>query len=384
MKINKNQKILRCGITSGSCAAAAARAAAEFLLLGKTTEVINIDTPRGVTLSIPVEIAEKDEKHAKCFVVKDSGDDPDVTNGARIFAEVKIVENRIENAFNETTNLFLTGGEGIGTVTKIGLEQKVGMSAINKVPRKMIFDSVAAVCDIADYKGYLLITIEVPNGKELAERTFNPQLGIEAGISILGTSGIIEPMSEKAIVDTIETQIKQICAVGSEGLLVVPGNYGMTYVKTLGIDSGYAVKCSNYVGETLDFAVSYGIKKLLFVGNIGKLIKLAAGIMNTHSKLADARAEIMAVHAVLSGGTGETAAEIMKCINTEEMLDLLVNLNIMGKTLESICNKIQEYLDFRVHNKVICGAVLFSEKYGMIGKTPKANELIEYFGKAER
>lgn len=384
MEIIKNQKTLRCGITSGSCAAAAAKAAAEVLLLGKACEFINIDTPKGVKLKIPVSIAENDESYVRCFVVKDSGDDPDVTNGCKIYAEVSIIVGRIENTFFEVPNLFLIGGEGIGTVTKIGLEQKVGMSAINKVPRKMIFDAVKSVCDITDYMGNLLIKIEVPNGKELAERTFNSQLGIEGGISILGTSGILEPMSEKAIVDTIETQIKQIRAEGIKGLIVVPGNYGMTYANALGFDAGNAVKSSNYIGETLDFAVSYGIEKLLIVGNIGKLIKLAAGIMNTHSKTADARAEIMAVHAVLSGGTAETVAKIMKCVNTEEMLDLLDSLNIMEKTLESICIKIQEHLDYRVHNKVLCGAVLFSEKYGMIGKTPRADELCGYFRKVDK
>lgn len=384
MEINKNQKNLRCGITSGSCAAAAAKAAAELLLLGDTFEYINIDTPKGATLKIPVTIAENDEYHARCFVVKDSGDDPDVTNGTKIFAEVRFIDGNIENAFFETPNLFLTGGEGVGRVAKIGLEQKVGMPAINKVPRKMIFDSVAAVCSKADFNGFLLISVEVPEGKELAEKTFNPKLGIEGGISILGTSGIIEPMSERAIIDTIETQIKQICAEGNQDLIVAPGNYGMSYAKVLGFDIADAVKCSNYIGETLDFAVSYGIKRFLLIGNIGKLVKLAAGIMNTHSRIADARAEIMAVHAVLSGGNAETADKIMNCINTEEMLDLLNGLNIMENTLNSICTKIQERLDYRVHNKVICGAVLFSEKYGMIGKTPKANELLEYFRKADK
>lgn len=382
MKINKNQKNLRCGITSGSCAAAAARAAAELLLLGDTFEYINIDTPKGVTLKIPVTIADKDQNKVRCFVIKDSGDDPDVTNGTKIFAEVSYIDGNKKGNFFEKSNLFLAGGQGVGIVTKIGLEQKIGMPAINKIPRKMIFDAVTDVCNKADFHGHLLIRIEVPEGKELAEKTFNPKLGIEGGISILGTSGIIEPMSEKAIIDTIETQIKQICTQGNDELIVVPGNYGLSYAKIIGIDIENTVKCSNYIGDTLDFAVSYGIKRFLLVGNIGKLVKLAAGIMNTHSKTADARAEIMAVHAVLSGGTAKTAYRIMNCINTEEILDLLNNLDIMEKTVESICIKIQEHLDYRVHNKVICGAVLFSEKYGMIGKTPKANELIECIRKA--
>ena len=214
---------------------------------------------------------------------------------------------------------------------------------------------------------------------ELAERTFNPKLGIVGGISILGTSGIIEPMSEKAVIDTIETEIRQIKAEKAEGMIVVPGNYGWTYADALKVNSAKVIKCSNYMGDTLDFAVSYGIKKVLIVGNIGKLVKLAAGIMNTHSKTADARAEIMALHAVLCGGTSGDAKKIMECINTEEMLELLDSMDLRNQTIQSICLKIHEHLDERVRQKVTCGAVLFSEKYGLIGKTPKADGLIQYF-----
>lgn len=382
MDIIKDQKTLRCGVTSGSCSAAVAKAAAEALLLGKINEFINIDTPTGISLKIPVIITERDKKHVRCYTVKDSGDDPDVTNGSEVYADVSITNHIPENAFFNFPNLYLIGGEGIGTVTRIGLEQSVGMPAINKIPRKMIFDAVSDVCSIADFAGMnLLIKIEVPNGRELAEKTFNPKLGIIGGISILGTSGIIEPMSEKAIVDTIETQIRQINAEKIEGMIVVPGNYGVSYANALKVNSAKVIKCSNYIGDTLDFAVSYGIKKLLVVGNMGKLVKLAAGIMNTHSKAADARAEIMALHAVLSGGTSEDAAKIMECINTEEMLALLEGINLRDKTVQRICIKIQEHLDYRVRSKVICGAVLFSEKYGLIGKTPKADELIQYFRK---
>lgn len=383
----KNQKKLRCGITTGTCATAAATACATSLLLNKDIDKVTIMTPKKISVDIPVFLCEKDEKHSSYYVIKDSGDDPDVTNQQQIHVCLSIIGSEEANEFisNDTifksdtfSNIFLDGGEGVGRVTKPGLEQQIGQSAINKVPRKMIFEAVGEVVEAAGFDGFILITVSVPKGRELSIKTFNGKLGIEGGISILGTSGIIEPMSEQAIVSTIETEIKQLAASGEKQLLVTPGNYGQVYASNyLGLDLSNSVKSSNYIGDTIDLAISYGFKKFLLVGNIGKLVKLAAGIFNTHSKIADGRQEIFATHAALLGGSKELVGALMECVNTDAMLDLLIEQDLYDEVLESIINKINEHIRGRVLGVMDIGVVLFSEKYGYLGMTKDANTLMD-------
>ncbi len=376
--VYKDQKKLRCGITTGTCATAAATAAAKLLLMNIKSDSIEILTPKGENVSVAVYLKKHTENTAEYMVIKDSGDDPDVTNGAEICASVEYIkkENVSEFAFSKG-NLYLDGGTGVGRVTKKGLEQNIGFAAINTVPRSMIFSAVDEVAKIACYDGSLLITVSIPKGEELAKRTFNPRLGIEGGISVLGTSGIIEPMSEKAIIDTIETEIRQKSLQGNRNLLVTPGNYGKSYLeKYLHLDFEESVKCSNYIGEMLDFAVAYNFETLLLVGNIGKLCKLAAGVMNTHSKTADCRAEVFAVHAVLCGGSVEIAKKIMQCINTEEMLDILEENGLKTAVVNSLCSKISEHISHRTGGNIKFGVMLFSEKYGFLGQTENTENIL--------
>lgn len=383
--IMKNQKQLRLGITTGTCAAAAAKAAASLLLLGIKQETVRICTPKGMTVSVPVFLSLWDEKKAEYKVIKDSGDDPDVTNHTEIAACVEKIENdrKLADGYFHTEQypfLYIEGGDGVGRITKSGLEQEIGQAAINAVPRSMIFQSVDEICRLAEYETKLLITISVPAGKKLAQRTFNPKLGIEGGISILGTSGILEPMSERAIIDTIEVQIKQLGAQGTSCLLVTPGNYGQGYAADyLQLDMEKSIKCSNYIGDTLDLAAVYGMREFLLVGNIGKLVKLAAGIMNTHSKTADGRCEIMALHTILCGGTRRMAEEIMECVHTEEILKLLVKWSLAEAVISSLCGKIEEHMRNRGNGRIRCGAVLFSEKMGYLGETESVQEMLEKF-----
>lgn len=384
--INKGKKQLRCGITTGTCGAAAAQAAARHLIFGIESKMVTIYTPKGVSVNVPVEKAFSSEDKVEYFVIKDSGDDPDVTNHAKIYVSVEkrdIKNAKRERIFEDESNqLFLDGGEGVGRITQKGLEQEIGYAAINAVPRKMIFEAVREICRLGEYKEPIFIQIRVPEGIELAKKTFNPRLGIEGGISILGTSGILEPMSEKAIIDTIEVEIRQRKALGKERILVTPGNYGKSYVtKYLGLDMESSIKCSNYIGETLDLAVNYGIKQLLLVGNIGKLGKLAAGIMNTHSKVADARCEVFAAYAGLCGGSKESLEKIMECKNTDEMLAVLEKEGIKETVLERICKRIHEQVAHRVGEELEFGIMLFSEKYGFLGQTKNAEKILFAFGR---
>ena len=381
----KNQKKLRLGITTGTCSAAAAQAAAMQLLLGVENHAVTLRTPKGMTVSVPVYLLESDSRKASYKVVKDSGDDPDVTNGTDVCVSVEYAKQRVREqtdgkqdsscAFTSESFPYLTldGGIGIGRVTQEGLEQAVGQAAINRVPRQMIFDAVADVCEKANVCEPLHITVWMPEGETLAKRTFNLKLGIEGGLSVLGTSGILEPMSEQAIVATIETEIRQLHAVGEEKILVTPGNYGQAYASEyLKLDLTKSVKSSNYIGDTIDLAISYGMKDFLLVGNIGKLVKLAAGIFNTHSKVADGRGEIFAVHAAMAGAGADVVQEIYNCINTDRMLDVVEREGLREAVMQSILAAIEKHVDGRIGDAMRFGVIVFSEKYGYLGQTSDA------------
>ncbi len=488
----KNQKKLRCGLTTGTCAAACAQAAMLRLLTGQVRSEVTVRLPERRKHSLdsiaaaqlheeiadnranrgtqqnsdgrsPLQQAGSAESDSGSFdqrvalavyptadggfaTRKDAGDDPDVTNGTEIRAYVQICERVPSRAFVSTNGrLYLTGGEGVGRVTKPGLEQAVGQSAINRVPRQMIFDAVQQVLNAFedDEKPYYLITISVPAGAELAQRTFNPMLGIEGGISILGTTGIVEPMSEAAIVATIETSIRQVLAMEDDAasktetlrkedvsaaqkaetfeertaedeaarqpqsaaahgeqtestgsgwkedgdigrsarrILAVPGNYGQRYVEQqLGLRGVPVVEVSNYIGEAIDLAVSYGATDFLLVGNVGKLVKLAAGIMNTHSRVADGRWEIFAAHLALCGGTRAQVAAMREATTTEEMLTRLEAMGLRVPVMASIMGEIEAHMAHRIRGQMNFGVIVYSERFGRVGETAGAARLLEGF-----
>lgn len=535
----KNQKKLRCGLTTGTCAAACAQAAMLRLLTGQVRSEVTVRLPESrkrvqvdvAAAKLHAEIADNRanrgtqqnsdgrsplqrvgsaESDSRSFdqqvtlavyptadggfaTRKDAGDDPDVTNGTEIRAYIQVCDVVVvpEGAFASADGrLYLTGGVGVGRVTKPGLEQAVGQSAINRVPRQMIFDAVQQVLDAfeddekrrtegctpslemenklkhvdgkpdAEYirskwlnegnekserseKPCYLITISVPAGAELAQRTFNPMLGIEGGISILGTTGIVEPMSEAAIVATIETSIRQVLAMedaavsetqtlrkeevsadqktetseertaadeavgqlqspaahgeqkeltgsgrkddgdigrSARRILAVPGNYGQRYVEQqLGLRGVPVVEVSNYIGEAIDLAVSYGATDFLLVGNVGKLVKLAAGIMNTHSRVADGRWEIFAAHLALCGGTRAQVAAMRKATTTEEMLTRLEKMGLRVPVMASIMGEIEAHMAHRIRGQMNFGVIVYSERFGRVGETAGAARLLEGF-----
>lgn len=468
----KNQKKLRCGLTTGTCAAACAQAAMLRLLTGQVLSEVTVRLPESrkrvrasiAGVSFRDEISEdredceahqdsdgmsqlqqagsvEDSTGSSAQLVtlsvyptadggfatrKDAGDDPDVTNGTEIRAYIQVcdVASVPAGAFASADGwLYLTGGMGVGRVTKPGLEQAVGQSAINRVPRQMIFDAVQQVLEDFGEDACTtcyLITISVPAGAELAQRTFNPMLGIEGGISILGTTGIVEPMSEAALVATIESSIRQVLAMedvavlevdeavgwprasashedqavsadsgrkkdGDIGrrkrrILAVPGNYGQRYVEQqLGLRGVPVVEVSNYIGEAIDLAVSYGATDFLLVGNVGKLVKLAAGIMNTHSRVADGRWEIFAAHLALCGGTRAQVAAMREATTTEEMLTRLEEMGLRAPVMASIMGEIEAHMAHRIRGQMDFGVIVYSERFGRVGETTGAERLLEKF-----
>lgn len=497
--VRKNQKELRCGLTTGTCAAACGKAAMLNLLTGQVPETVNVTLPGGDTVSLKVQQYHSDitfeeykdsgmclnhavnynkdfqsprdgqngsnrnrdgRFYSEFFTLKDAGDDPDVTNGTEIHVRIEEIapENVPRHAFkfesglsnfaggSDTSSdesgqslthggekesdpcLFLTGGNGVGVVTKPGLHQNIGESAINPVPREMIFRSVRDVLEATgneDHSETFLITVIVPAGEELAKKTFNPMLGIEGGISILGTTGIVEPMSEASIVATIETEIRQKMFFQKEknnpraeaekesreemsyvsdvennvgnieddgnregngndkniqaktsGIIAVPGNYGKRYAEELGLDPDRCVTVSNYIGEAIDLAIAYGCGSFLLIGNVGKIVKLAAGIMNTHSKVADGRWEIFAAHLALCGGTKEQVRAMREAPTTEEMLTRLREMGLKEEVMASIMKEVEFHLEHRIKGKMEFGVIVYSERFGIVGKAGETDQLL--------
>lgn len=366
----RDQKKLRRGYTTGTCSAAAARGAAWMLLSGQAVEQVRITTPAGITLTLIPEGAVLEEDRAVCGIRKDGGDDADVTDGILIFAEVKKIKE---------TGVHITGGRGIGKVTARGLEQEPGSYAINRVPRRMIREAVEDVMDVYGYEAGLLVTISAPEGEVLAARTFNPRLGIEGGISILGTSGIVEPMSERALVDTIALELGMQAAAGRSCCIITPGNYGIQFIDSvLGLDLGLAVKCSNFIGDTLDLAPAYGFKGLLLIGHLGKLVKLGAGMMNTHSRYGDGRMEVLCACALEAGAERELLKALLECVTTDGAVSLLREAGLDKPVLGILMRKIDTYLKRRAYPGMVVGALVFSNVHGWLGQTEDASRLLAW------
>ena len=360
----KDGKKLRFGYTTGTCAAGAAKAAARMLVTGRIAETVDILTPKGIALNLEVLEPALCAGSASCAVRKYSGDDPDVTDGALVWAEV---------SWQAQPGVTVDGGLGVGRVTKPGLKQKVGEAAINPVPMQMIRQAVKEVLDDCGQAAGMKVVISIPAGVELAKKTFNPRLGIEGGISVLGTSGIVEPMSEEALVECIGLELRQKRALGCDRLLVTPGNYGADFIRSLcSVRETELVKCSNYIGRTLDMAVAAEYPEVLLVGHVGKLIKLAGGIMNSHSREADARAELMAACALRAGGTADAARAILECLTTDEMLRVLRENGLLQKTMAAAAERIDFYLRCRVKERLTIGAVVFSDEFGILCTTGPA------------
>ena len=382
-------KLMRRGYTTGSCAAAASKAAAVMLLSGEETDTIKLDTPKGITLTLDVLDILRGPGFARCAIRKDSGDDPDDTNGTLIYATVSepgaqipeeeiVMQPQTASVEQLDEKVEIWGGIGVGRVTKPGLACKVGGPAINPVPRKMITREVLAAMQQYDSDGSLRVVISIPDGAAIAPKTFNPRLGIEGGISVLGTSGIVEPMSDRALIDTMYTEMDSRKANGYKDLLVFFGNYGADFTRDeMNIDISTAVTCSNFVGELLDYAVLKGFESILIIGHSGKLIKLAQGVMNTHSKYADCRSEFLALQAMFHGAGPDIGKEIYQALTTDEMTKILKREGLFEAVIEEAIKKIDFYMQKRVHGKLKTGAILFSNVYGVLGETANAKELLK-------
>ena len=349
--VTKGGKTMRCGYTTGSCAAGAAGAAAQMLLTGEIVESVSMDTPKGIRLTLDIVDAQIGADRARCAVQKDSGDDPDITNGILVYAEARKTDVGIE----------IDGGEGVGRVTKAGLDQPVGAAAINSVPRRMIREQVAAACAQCGYEGGIGIVISIPDGAALAGKTFNPRIGIVGGISVIGTTGIVEPMSNAALLDTVRLELNVLRTSGARDVLLCPGNYGEDFAENaLGLSMRRQVSTSNFIGDAVEAAAQAGFERILLVGHIGKLVKLGIGLRNTHSANGDGRMETLIACALACGAQAVTLREIQKCVTTDAALDALAGAGLLGPTMDALGERIQNTLERWVPAGVEIGFICFT------------------------
>ena len=359
------------GYTTGSCATAASKAATYMLFTKEKIETINIDTPKGIPLSLKVENIDINNNFVQCSIKKDGGDDIDATHKMDIYAKVEFIDG------NE---IIIDGGIGIGRVTKKGLGIEIGKAAINKTPISMIKNEVRKV--IGSSKG-VKITIFAPKGEMIAKKTFNPRLGIVGGISIIGTTGIVEPMSDEGWKKSLSIELQMKKAQGMNEIILVPGNHGEMFIKeTLGIDSKYIVRTSNFIGYMLKEAKRIGFKKILMAGHLGKYVKIAGGIFNTHSKVADARNEILIANLALINAPYKLINAVNECLTTEEFIEILESdeYKEYKKIYNILCDKCKERIDLYIDdNEIDIEVMIFSMEKKLLGTSLKANDLKEIF-----
>ncbi|MCC0684947.1 cobalt-precorrin-5B (C(1))-methyltransferase CbiD [Clostridioides sp. ZZV14-6345] len=398
-------KKYRRGYTTGSCATGASKAAVYMLITKNKIDTINIDTPKGIPLSLKVDNVNISDTFVECSIKKDGGDDIDATHTMDIYARAEIVSKNDKNKEYLTLNdidslstnsecqselykfIRVYGGIGIGVVTKKGLSVDVGKTAINPTPLKMINHEIRKLIgdnfeSILGNNKVLKITIFAPQGETIAKKTFNPRLGIVGGISIIGTTGIVEPMSDEGWKKSLSIELQMKKEQGLDKIILVPGNHGEQFIREkLNLDIKYVVRTSNFVGYMIKEAQRIGYKKILMAGHIGKFIKVSAGIFNTHSKVADARSEILVANLALMGATYEFLNKINQCLTAEEAVELINNSEYrqVYNILSNKCReRVKQYLN-EDSDDIDVEVIMFSMDKSLLGKSDNTDDLVEVF-----
>lgn len=372
-------KKYRRGYTTGSCATGAAKAATQMLLTKSKIDTINIDTPKGIPLTLKIENINMSDDYVECSIQKDGGDDIDATHTMHIYARAELVKQQ------GSEDILVCGGDGIGVVTRKGLSVEVGKHAINPVPMKMIKSEVNKVIgsdiELILGKGISLkITIFAPRGSEIAKKTFNPRLGIVGGISILGTTGIVEPMSDEGWKKSLSIELQMKKEQGLDKIILVPGNHGEQFIReNLKLDMKYVIRTSNFIGYMLKEAQRMGYKKILMAGHIGKFIKISAGIFNTHSKIADARSEILVSNLAMMKAPYELLEKISKCLTAEEAVEIIDNSDYK-EFYDLVSNKCKFKVDqYLCDDEIEVEVMMFSMDKTLLGKSDNTYHLVEVF-----
>ena len=354
-------KSLREGYTTGSCAAAASLASVLWQTTGECPSQVELETPAGVILHLDIQPLSE----GACGVVKDSGDDPDATDGCLVVSKVDISSKNGEVEFR--------AGEGVGVITRRGLKLPPGEAAINPVPRQMIEKAVRSVIG----SRAAVVTVSIPNGSALAVRTFNGRLGIEGGLSVLGTTGIVRPMSEEAVRESLRLELSMCRAEYGAACALVTGYSGESYLKNQYPDCGGIVLCSNYLGYLLDCAEEMEFTHVLIVGRPGKLSKPSADIMNLHSHIAGGQREVICTHAALAGASTVQVRRLYNCNTTVQMQELLEEFKLGEVVWQSVAQSGCENCMRRTHGKLQVGMLLIDERNRLLAKSHLADTVIK-------
>jgi cobalt-precorrin-5B (C1)-methyltransferase len=350
------------GITTGTCAAAAAKAAV-LAALGRPQAAVDVASPQGQLIRVPVAASSPAAGGGTAAVVKDAGDDPDVTHGVTVTAAVTLTA---------VPGIEIRAGEGVGTVTKPGLAVPVGQPAVNPGPRRMID---AALRDVLPAGRGAVVTIAIPGGRELAARTLNPVLGIEGGLSVIGTTGIVEPMSEEAWKTSLTPQISVVRALGYDTAVFVPGKIGRDIaINRCRLPADRVVQTSNFVGHMLESAADQGLRQILLFGHLGKIVKVAAGIFQTHSRLADARLETLAAYAAAEGAPREAVEEILACATTEAAA-AVIGRYPLGGVWPRLAARASSRAERYVHGRLSVGTAIVTLKGDILGCDGRAGKI---------
>jgi cobalt-precorrin-5B (C1)-methyltransferase len=323
------------GITTGTVATACSLAALDAILDSSDIACVKVETPKK-TLDIIIDECKK-VSSCKAYAVahKNPYNDPDVTVDLAIISTVELMDKT-----GEKSNVLITGGDGVGKITKPGLQIPVGDYAINPVPRRMIVKNIS---DKIPEGKIAKVTISIPEGEKIAKKTMNPKLGIVGGLSVLGTTGIARSMSSEAYKNSIVTQLDVALASNIENLVFVPGNIGEKLaLEKLDVSKEQIVQTGNFAGFMFEEAEKRGITKFTYFGHIGKLIKVAGGIFDTKHAVADGRREIMVAHAALCGVERQGLQKLFDSKTTDDMMVILDELGVSVEVSNSIAKAIHD------------------------------------------
>ena len=360
---------LRSGYTTGACAAAGVKAAFLYMA-GADWHEVSLTALDGTPLTIPVKDVVETVEGIRAEVVKFSGDDPDITNGVSVFTTLALVD--------ETDDIEFRAGEGVGTVTKRGMSLPVGEPSINMGPRTLIRNVVEEMTGSADVGAR--VTISIPAGVELAKKTLNPVLGIEGGISVIGTTGVLRPMSEEAFKDSLVPQIDVALAAGEPVLVFVPGKIGERIALSLGVSQSALIETSNFIGFMLDRAAERGAEKILILGHTGKLVKMAAGVFHTHNRVADARLETLAAYAAAEGLAQEAVRAVLASNTTEDAMEVIAAAGLAERVCAVIAERVHVRAERYLFGKVQVGALMVNFAGDILGADARALSFARDYG----
>jgi len=358
----ENKTKLRTGFTTGSCATASSKAGILAIINQENIERIEIILPKRSKLDIQINSCEFTNNSAKCSVIKDGGDDPDVTHGAEIIVDVELTD--------VVGEIEIDGGEGVGRVTKPGLGLEIGSAAINPTPKKMILENIREVAkELLEKKG-IKITVSVPKGKELGPKTDNPRIGIVGGISILGTSGIVIPYSTASFAAAIRQQISVVNTMNDDSVVLTTGGRSEDFAREIiDLPDHSFIQMGDFSGYTIKQCAKQGLKKAYVAGFIGKLAKMAAGVKQTHVKGGKVDMKFLSELAKRCNANGDTISKILGANTARNVQEIIIEDKVDGffdEITKETCNQMRQHSDEKIPVEVILfdfdGKVLSRDK----------------------